>query len=226
MAAVDDLSLAAGFPQATREQGLKLVEGVLKGADFQKKLAGTAAGLSPVAIASLPSIRTAEPFERLRDLSDAYLAKTGARPKVFLANLGSIAAFTARATFAKNLLEAGGIEAITNDGFPSLHALTAAFASSGSQGACICSSDEVYFGPSEAAIIPSDTAVEDAARDFKKAGGSLVYMVGRPILREDALHSAGVHDFIYSGCDLLAVNDAIHSAVDLNEPDRGEGKSP
>ena len=38
MAAVDDLSLAADFPQATREQWLKLVEGVLKGADFQKKL--------------------------------------------------------------------------------------------------------------------------------------------------------------------------------------------
>ena len=38
MAAVDDLTLAADFPQATREQWLKLVEGVLKGADFQKKL--------------------------------------------------------------------------------------------------------------------------------------------------------------------------------------------
>src|SRR5215207_8169161 len=35
---MDDLSLAADFPQATREQWLKLVEGVLKGADFQKKL--------------------------------------------------------------------------------------------------------------------------------------------------------------------------------------------
>lgn len=35
---MDDLSLAADFPQATREQWLKMVEGVLKGADFQKKL--------------------------------------------------------------------------------------------------------------------------------------------------------------------------------------------
>ena len=38
MAAVDGLTLAADFPQATREQWLKLVEGVLKGADFQKRL--------------------------------------------------------------------------------------------------------------------------------------------------------------------------------------------
>src|SRR5690349_18098039 len=35
---MDDLNFAADFPQATREQWLKLVEGVLKGADFQKKL--------------------------------------------------------------------------------------------------------------------------------------------------------------------------------------------
>ena len=45
------------------------------------------------------------------------LARTGTRPRIFLANLGPIAAFTARATFAKNFFEAGGIEAITNDGF-------------------------------------------------------------------------------------------------------------
>jgi methylmalonyl-CoA mutase len=37
---MDDLSLASDFPAATREQWLKLVEGVLKGADFQKKLVG------------------------------------------------------------------------------------------------------------------------------------------------------------------------------------------
>ncbi len=39
--------------------------------------------------ARLTPIRLAEPFERLRDASDRMLAKTGARPKVFLANLGT-----------------------------------------------------------------------------------------------------------------------------------------
>ena len=34
----DDLPLAAEFPPATREQWLKLVQGVLKGAPFEKKL--------------------------------------------------------------------------------------------------------------------------------------------------------------------------------------------
>ena len=35
---MDDLTLAAEFPPATREQWLELVEAVLKGADFEKKL--------------------------------------------------------------------------------------------------------------------------------------------------------------------------------------------
>ncbi len=65
----------------------------------------------------LPSIRLAEPFEALRDKSDTLAAKTGARPKVFMASLGKLADFTARAMFAKNFYEAGGIEALGNDGF-------------------------------------------------------------------------------------------------------------
>ena len=65
----------------------------------------------------MPRIRLAEPFEKLRDASDRALAKTGKRPKIFLANLGTPAEFNARATFAKNFFEAGGIEAVTNDGF-------------------------------------------------------------------------------------------------------------
>jgi methylmalonyl-CoA mutase len=78
---------------------------------------------SPVANLTYPPlkpIRLAEPFERLRDMSDRILDQTGARPKIFLANLGTLAEFTARATFAKNFFEAGGIEALTNDGFTPL----------------------------------------------------------------------------------------------------------
>ena len=79
----------------------------------------------------LPVIRLAEPFEALRDRSDAIVKKTGARPKVFLANLGTVADFSARAMFAKNFFEAGGIEAIGNDGFASHADMASAFKASG-----------------------------------------------------------------------------------------------
>jgi methylmalonyl-CoA mutase len=61
---------------------------------------------------ALPPIRLAAPFERLRDKSDEFLQTHGIRPKIFLANLGTAADFTARATFAKSFFETGGIEAI------------------------------------------------------------------------------------------------------------------
>ena len=171
-------------------------------------------GPAAVTVEPLPSRRLAEPFERLRDASDAHLARTGQRPQVFLANLGPIAAFTARATFAKNFFEAAGIEAVINDGFPSLHVLTAAFAASGCHIACICSSDEVYAAPAEAAIAAHETAAEETARNLVRAGGPLVYMAGRPTMREDALRLAGIRDFIHVGSDLLQVAAAIHSALD------------
>ena len=45
-----------------------------------------------------------------------FWRRTGTRPRVFLATLGKPAAYTARAGFAKNFFEAGGIEAVIPDG--------------------------------------------------------------------------------------------------------------
>ena len=112
----------------------------------QRRTAGAAEG--SIGASPQPSrcrrIRLAEPFEALRDASDRMLVNTGARPKVFLANLGKLADFTARAMFAKNFYEAGGIEAISNDGFKDQAAMVAAFKASGAKLACLCSSDKVY----------------------------------------------------------------------------------
>src|SRR5205085_12550668 len=112
-----------------------------------------------LAFEPLPRVRLSVPYERLREKSDRVLQATGSRPKVFLANLGPLAAFSARATWANNFFQAGGIEAVTNDGFAGtstkdttdLGALTAAYRTSDAKLACICSSDEVYSKEAEAA---------------------------------------------------------------------------
>ena len=122
------------------------------------------AGAAPVASA-LPRIRLAEPFEHLRDRSDAYLAKHGTRPKVFLACLGRPADFNARASFAKSLFEAGGIEAVEGSG----DNLRERFMESGAPLACLCSSDKVY--AREAA---------DAAKTLAAAGAKHIYLAGKP----------------------------------------------
>ena len=69
-------------------------------------------GEAKIKFDTLAPMRLTVPFEKLRDRSDDWLKATGARPKVFLANLGTAADFTARATFAKSFFEAGGIEVV------------------------------------------------------------------------------------------------------------------
>jgi methylmalonyl-CoA mutase len=153
------------------------------------------------AIEPLPSLRLAEPFEALRDASDAILAKIGARPKVFLANLGKLSDFNARATFAKNFYEAGGIEAAMNDGFKSVVEMTTAFKTSGAKIACLCSSDKVY-----------EKEAAEAAAALKNAGAT-VHLAGRPGEHEDAWNQASVSSYIYVGCDALSTLRAAHDMI-------------
>ena len=150
---------------------------------------------------ALAPLRLAEPFERLRDASDRMLAKSGARPKIFLANLGTLAEFTARATFAKNLFETGGIEAVTNEGFAGRDDMIAAFKASGARLACLCSSDEVY---------ARDAA--SAAKALAAAGAMHIYLAGRPKDAEP-FKAAGVGTFIFAGCDALATLQAAHAIL-------------
>ena len=157
---------------------------------------------SAVACDALPSQRLAEPYEALRDASDAALAKTGRRPSVFLANLGPVAVFNARATFAANAFAAGGIEALSNEGFSDMQALGAAFRNSGATLACICSSDTLY-----------ETDAVEAARALTEAGAGTIYLAGWPGGLVEPLKAAGVHAFLHAGCDVLALLDAALRAA-------------
>lgn len=126
----------------------------------------------------LPRVRRDEAFEELRARSDAYLARTGARPKVYLAALGSAAAHTARLTFAANLFQAGGVEPVTGGSFEE----------SGASEVCLCSSDQVYA-----------EQAEETARTLRAAGATHVSLAGRPGPYAD------VDSYVFAGCDAVAV---------------------
>jgi methylmalonyl-CoA mutase len=165
-----------------------------------------------VTLEPLPCIRLATPFEELRDASDRMLAQTGARPKIFLANLGVPADFSPRANFAGNFFAAGGIVAVSLEGLAprapagapavtDLAALVAAFKGSGAALACLCGSDEAY-GREAAA----------AAQALTAAGAAHLYYAGRPT-REAELKAAGIGTFIQAGCDAVAVLRAAHEQI-------------
>ncbi|GGS39065.1 methylmalonyl-CoA mutase family protein [Streptomyces violaceus] len=126
----------------------------------------------------LPRVRRDEAYEALRARSDAHLAATGSRPRIFLAAIGPAAAHTARLTFASNLFQAGGIEPVTEG----------TFEESGASEAVLCSSDALY-----------EERAEAVAGQLKAAGAAQVFLAGRPG------NHPGVDSYVFAGCDAVAV---------------------
>ena len=185
-------------------------------AQFEAATAAMAAGASRLQIENalgrnaekiepLHLRRFAADFEKLRDASDAVLSAKGQRPRIFLANMGPIATHTARATYAQNFFEAGGFEAITNDGFETAAAAAAACIKANCKVAIICSSDAWY-----------ETGATGVATALKGAGVTCLFLAGNPGAREAAFREAGIDRFIFVGCDVLGT---------LTELARSEGVS-
>ncbi|MER5767304.1 methylmalonyl-CoA mutase family protein [Streptomyces sp. NPDC001985] len=148
----------------------------------------------------LPRVRRDEAFEALRARSDAHLAATGSRPRVFLAALGPAAAHSARAGFASQLFRAGGIEPVHDPVSVDAVSVADAFRASGAAVACLCSSDALY----------ADQAAPVAGA-LRAAGAGWVVLAGRPGELRDTYTRAGVDAFVAAGGDAVAV---LTSALD------------
>ncbi|MGY1608924.1 methylmalonyl-CoA mutase family protein [Geodermatophilus sp. SYSU D00700] len=146
----------------------------------------------------LPRVRAAQEYEELRDRADA----AAERPRVYLATIGSVARHTARATFAGNLFQAGGVATPAGDGASGL-------AGAGTTVACICGTDADY----------AESAAGLAA-DLRAAGASSVWLAGKPSLGVD-----GVDGYVYAGCDALAVLRTVHEQLGLHRANGTEERA-
>ncbi|NVK19905.1 MAG: methylmalonyl-CoA mutase small subunit [Methylocystaceae bacterium] len=144
---------------------------------------------------ALPAHRLAEGFEKLRDAADGYAEKNGSLPKIFSANMGAIAKHTARASFAKNFFEAGGIQATQNNGFNTANDAVAAFKESGAEVAVLCGADGQY-----------DEMAASFATGLKAAGAKKVYLAGRG-------EFDGVDAAVGMGSDVLGTLQELHTVL-------------
>ncbi len=153
----------------------------------------------------LPSTRSAEPFELLRDAAKGHSGREeeeARRPRVFLASLGTVADHNQRSTWVQNLLAAGGTEAVMSDGYASPADAAGAFTASGATVACIASSDALYA-----------VHAEETARRLKADGAKYIFVAGRPGEREAALRAAGVDGFLFSGQNVVATLRGLHEML-------------
>jgi methylmalonyl-CoA mutase len=154
----------------------------------------TRAPLPAPAGGGLPHYRSAEPYEAWRDRSDALLAETGRRPRAFLATLGPLAAYTIRAGFARNLLQAGGVEVVEAGPTGTADEVAAAFAAADTPVAVLCSTDQIYAERAAA-----------SATALRAAGAGLLLLAGRAEV-------PGLDGHLAAGADALAVIESVHTA--------------
>ncbi|MCW2636605.1 MAG: mutA [Blastococcus sp.] len=179
-AALDSGLVRDRIAAAWEERGGRLahrtdaITGVSEFPNLAERLPSRAPAAEVLPTGGLPRVRAAQEFEQLR-------ARAGGA-RVYLATVGPIAKHTARASFAGNLFQAGGLETPSGDG-------AAGLAEASTTVACICGTDKDY----------AASAVE-LTSELKAAGATHVWLAGRPDLSID-----GVDGYVYAGCDALDV---------------------
>lgn len=187
-------ALAERLEQTRERRGRRIalrqspITGVSEFPDLHEAAVARPAPAGPSHPAGLPRVRYAQDFEKLRDAGESYRARHGHHPRIFLATIGPVAAHTARATFASNLFQAGGIEPVSAGATETDDELLAAFADSGAEVACICGTNDAYA-----------ERASGLATALKRAGATSVLLAGKPGDYSD------VDGFAYSGCDALEI---------------------
>ncbi len=139
----------------------------------------------------LQMFRSAQMFETLRERSENHESETGARPKVFLANMGPIPQHKPRADFTRGFFEVAGFDVVGNDGFDDPGAAADATVDSEAPIAVICSTDPTY-----------PELVPPFVRRLKeKAPGVIVVLAGYPKKQIDSHKETGVDEFIHLRAD-------------------------
>ncbi|WP_106848272.1 methylmalonyl-CoA mutase family protein [Blastococcus sp. Marseille-P5729] len=138
-------------------------------------------------------VHDADGFERLRH--------NPADKPVFLWPIGSLAASTARQSFAANLLAAGGVPVVTGTAGGGFEAIKAQYDESGSPVVCLVGSDSGYRDEGAALV-----------EQLRAAGVPRVIVAGKPVAELDGV----VDDHMAVGQNVLEFLDRTRSALEEN----------
>ncbi len=179
----------SAHPQADETTG-----GVAPGAPEPQALAVVEGALAPM--------RLAEPFEALRDRSDALLEERGERPKAYLVAIGPEPVHRRRVAYMRDWFAAGGIETVYDGEAATPEDAVARLKASGAPLACLCSDDETYAARAEAFAAAANAA-----------GVKGLTLAGRPGDLEQRLRAAGVDDFVFVGGDAVAALEGLYKRL-------------
>ena len=147
-------------------------------------------------ITPLPHKRLAANYEMLRTAADKFEVQTGARPKIFLVNLGSLRRHKARADFTKAFFTAGGFNVISPEGFEQPDDAVSALRESGATIAVVCGTDDDY----------NEHFTHYAKAIKATLSKTHLVLAGFPGDKEADYRAAGLDDFIFIKSNNFQVN--------------------
>ena len=187
-----------------------VMEAAIHAADGGATLGEIAAALGggdAVIIEPVRVHRVADGFESLRQATEQFAERTGARPKAFLANMGPIPQHKARADFSRSFLEVGAFDVIGNNGFPDPAAAAKAAIDSGAPVVVICSTDPTY----PDIVTPLVKAIKEVKPDPS------VLLAGYPVDHVEAFKAAGVDDFIHLRANCFELLSSLQKKVGVQQ---------
>ncbi len=155
----------------------------------------SARGETPAKAEPLPVRRQAEAYEELRDAMSRFTARTGSRPRVFLASMGPVGQHKARADFSTAFFAAGGYDILAPGGFDTAEGAVRAAATSGAAIVVLCSTDDTY--PS---IVPTFCALLKAS-----CPGVTIVLAGYPQDHIGSFRKAGIDEFVHIRANVVEV---------------------
>lgn len=193
------------------EGGRVLAEWVLESIHDGASLGDLAHGLwkdtvpEPV-LSPLPLERGPARYEALRRRVDLFTQNSNVRPTVFLAVMGPLKQYKARADFARSFFETAGFQVITPAvGYSQPDQAAQAALTSHALVTVLCSTDETY-----PVLLPAfATALK------KRAKRPVLVLAGLPEGQEDVLRQAGVDEFIHMRADALETLERIAQKAGL-----------
>lgn len=150
-------------------------------------------------------IRASEPFEELRRASEEYKKKHGNKPKVFLATMGSLKQYKARADFSRGFFEVGGFDVIyPSKGFDSVEDAVISAIDSNANVVTICSTDEAY----PELVPPFVKGIKTKDKNI------IVVLAGYPKDQIEQHKANGVDAFIYLGANVIEIISVILDKIE------------
>ncbi len=176
----------AGGPEVVETAIAAATAGATLGAIVARAESGEAPRVTPIQAG-----RLAGPYERLRLRAEAHAAESGAPPAVFLAGIGPLSGYKARADFGAAFFQPGGFQVISGPGAATPEEAAEAAAASGAGIAVLCGADADY----PRLVGPFVARLRQLAPDV------VAVLAGFPKDQVEAHRAAGIDEFIHLRAD-------------------------